>query len=733
MMEFTICEVYANEANVGFDAHDGGHGSSHATKSSNQSGERVATNSNTTTSSRAFHVLQPDYLPVHDGTVLHWQPQQACGFIPPIVNQLRNHNGAVLSMVFTHELGKEGLLFTGSVDRSIKIWDPWGGSEAQLHSRSNHYCVQTISAHAGSVVAVKLMRQQNHALVSCSLDHTIKTWYPSDGRGLLLYPWYVPGQTISYASEAWPMTLVVREGASAALFVGDSSGCISLYTSSSFASSEDGDGDSVDVDAHRRDSGILLSETNSPEVGVAAKYAPFKLKRKHSHFHSLGVLQLQLIADNSLVVSLGFDQKAQVLDAISGALSSTLTNSNQARFTCCAWDARGQFLVLGDALGFVQIYDVFQDKVLRKLRLLPAGSPLLSIDVATIQTGDFLFAGSASCTKQWRISRDVGYTECSGHTEAITALAIIRDDDGNDLGDHQNDGGTSHRFFSASLDNTIRCWDSYDMKASFGFEERTAEVTCMVPSKLHTKIFTDHENGTVKAWGIHTGQFVKTQVETHSAVTCLASGIIRDQEFLLAGDIDGVISIWEVAMDGFTHAATIQAMISKENRRDEVTSLSFSSGKYIPPRQGSGQAFFVAGCNTGQIALWHFSKKTMLSCFQAHSESIGALAMHGWFLFSGSDDTWLRMWNLLNVTGPYELGTLRPPFATSSSGSGSAIVGIDVVPMLGYVVSAFADGTILVWDYGAFESDNDGDGGSCDFDAYGKIVYRSKYVMLRLC
>uniref|UniRef100_K3WYU0 Uncharacterized protein n=1 Tax=Globisporangium ultimum (strain ATCC 200006 / CBS 805.95 / DAOM BR144) TaxID=431595 RepID=K3WYU0_GLOUD len=625
----------------------------------------------------------------HDGTILHWQPQQACGFIPPIVNQLRNHNGAVLAMVFTHELGK-GLLFTGSADRSIKIWDPWGGSEAQLHSRSDHYCVQTISGHAGSVVAVKLMRQQNHALVSCSLDHTIRTWYPSEGRGLLLYPWYVPGQTISYASGAWPTTLVAREGASAALFVGDSSGCISLYTS--------------------------------------AKYPPFRLKRKLSHFHSLGVLQLQLIADNSLVVSLGFDQKAQVLDAISGTLSSTLTNSNQARFTCCAWDARDQFLVLGDALGFIQIYDVFQDKMLRKLRLMPTGSPLLSVDVATIQAGDFLFAGTVNCMKQWRISRDVGYTECNGHTEAITALAIIPDEDDDVLEDQSFDGSTSYRFFSASLDSTIRCWDSYDMKASFGFEERTAEVTCMVPSKLHAKILTGHDNGTVKAWGIHTGQFVKTQVETRSAVTCLASGIIRDQEFLLAGDVDGVISIWEVTMDGFTRVATIQATVSKENRRDEITSLLFNSGRYIPPHQGSAQAFFVVGYNTGQIALWHFNKKVMLSCFQAHGESISALAMHGWFLFSGSDDTWLRMWNVFNVTNPYELGTLRPPFSTSSSGSGSAIVGIDVVPMLGYVVSAFADGTILVWDYGAFESDSDGgDGGSCDFDAYGKIMYRNKH------
>lgn len=111
----------------------------------------------------------------------------------------------------------------------------------------------------------------------------------------------------------------------------------------------------------------------------------------------------------------------------------------------------------------------------------------------------------------------------------------------------------------------------------------------------------------------------------------------------------------------------------------------------------------------------------MLRSFKAHSDSVGTLAMHGWFLFSGSEDTLIRMWNLVTLSETYELGVLRPPFATSSTGTSSPIVSLDVVPMFGFVVSAAADGTMLVWDYGAFE-------GNEDFDAYGKIVYRNKYV-----
>lgn len=97
------------------------------------------------------------------------------------------------------------------------------------------------------------------------------------------------------------------------------------------------------------------------------------------------------------------------------------------------------------------------------------------------------------------------------------------------------------------------------------------------------------------------------------------------------------------------------------------------------------------------------------------------MAVHGCFLFSGSDDTLLRMWNMCNLPETYELGVLRHPTSTSSSGSSSPIVCLDVTPMRGLVLSAAADGTLIVWDYTTCEDES-------AFDAYGKIVFRAKYV-----
>lgn len=74
---------------------------------------------------------------------------------------------------------------------------------------------------------------------------------------------------------------------------------------------------------------------------------------------------------------------------------------------------------------------------------------------------------------------------------------------------------------------------------------------------------------------------------------------MREQEFLLAGDMDGMVTVCEVVFDGLTHIATLSASISRD-KRDEITSILFNSGLYLAPQ---GQEFFVLGYSTGHISV----------------------------------------------------------------------------------------------------------------------------------
>jgi WD40 repeat protein len=592
----------------------------------------------------------------------------------PQTNLLRGHAGAVLALDFAPELGRSGLLFSGSVDRTIKTWDPWSGADSRLHGsrsakegESERACVQTLIGHNASVTSVKVLTHQRNGLVSCSLDRSVRTWFQADGRALLLYPLYVPGQVITLSGESWPTALCVRTGASCSLFVADSTGCISLYVSDSHskaAGSVGGSDQEDDTESWHADSsfvvprGVSGRESEGTGAAAASEASHFKLKRRFTHFHSLGISDLQLVADNCFVVSLGFDEKAQVIDAISGALSSTIANPSGARFTGCCWDSHGHMLLLGDTSGTVYMWSMFDDKIMAKkqVALLALNTPgdtaavgitaLVAIKIMSMASGgSFVFTGFAAGMKQWLINRDVGYADYLGHTQGIVSIVVkdqdeydfltVSTDEDTECFEDVSDGSTSRpsaMFFSASLDNTIRCWDSYERKASFGFEEQTSEITCMASSKKFRKLFTGHDNGVIKAWGAHTGEFVLAALPSKSSVTCLdcklcsdhpyrcfflsfrnkalttrlsdlcllsvlLAGMVRDQEFLVVGDLSGIIWLWEVNYDSLQRVGLLRASVDSK-RVDEVAAILFSEAMYL---SRAGEEFVVAGYASGVI------------------------------------------------------------------------------------------------------------------------------------
>lgn len=58
-------------------------------------------------------------------------------------------------------------------------------------------CVQTLTGHGGSVTAVTVSAG---LIVSCSVDGTVRVWAVSEGRRLLLYPWFACHQVIPFDS-----------------------------------------------------------------------------------------------------------------------------------------------------------------------------------------------------------------------------------------------------------------------------------------------------------------------------------------------------------------------------------------------------------------------------------------------------------------------------------------------------------------------------------------------------
>ena len=65
-------------------------------------------------------------------------------------------------------------------------------------------------------------------------------------------------------------------------------------------------------------------------------------------------------------------------------------------------------------------------------------------------------------------------------------------------------------------------------------------------------------------------------------------------------------------------------------------------------------AFFTAG-NDAVIRAWNIMSQGLQCELKGHKDSVTCLSLDANFLFSGSDDKSIRMWNVTNITDAYEV------------------------------------------------------------------------------
>ena len=66
------------------------------------------------------------------------------------------------------------------------------------------------------------------------------------------------------------------------------------------------------------------------------------------------------------------------------------------------------------------------------------------------------------------------------------------------------------------------------------------------------------------------------------------------------------------------------------------------------------RCFFTAG-NDAVIRAWNIMSQGLQCELKGHKDSVTCLSLDANFLFSGSDDKSIRMWNVTNITDAYEV------------------------------------------------------------------------------
>lgn len=628
---------------------------------STQKSTRRAVRDGVVTASVTLFVPQRSFLFVGltDGKIVCWETDRYV--LERKVNDgrtrtLEGHKGAVKCMIFAESLCK-GVMFTGSADRCIKMWD-------LSDPRGTIPCVHSLYGHGGTVLAVE------HApdlLLSSSTDGFMFVWRDQSPAKLLRFPAYSIRQKLTPDSKAsqsnrgpkelWFLSIAIREGEPLSIFAGDSEGYVHIFK----------------PDVTQTEGGEQLDEV-------------FLLAWK-AKIHELGISRIMTVPMEAFVFTLSFDQKFKTLDSLSGQIIFEESNQCGVVFNSLAWDSVCQDVIVVDHKGNIGFYNLYMESCVVWRNLTKDQL----IQVVYEPNTHRLLLLSPHILRVMDVVRGVKFSELNEHTGPVVAMASRPTPQGGLL-------------YTAAMDNTIRLWDTDAMECINSLREKKHEITAMAYLPRANAIITGHENSDLKMWSVDCQQeallrTVSGQSVHENTISALvvaargaedaaqraAAGLTSDVtdlgvETLIVGSYDRQLSFWKITLtsDGTAMAKFERAFLAHDEIGDEILAVAYAPAS----------ASVFTGGNAGIVRKWAFWGAGKLEAeYEGHEDSVVCFAVDGHFLFSGSADCTVRIWE---TTQGYELKVVRVHQVTVQS--------LLVIPDSGLVASCAFDGRVVFWD-----------------------------------
>jgi WD40 repeat protein len=671
-----------------------------------------------------------------DGNLVVWRSPNERG------NDIREsacagHTGGIHCMLWAEELGSQGMLLTGSADATVRLWS-FGRRDA------SDPCKQIMRGHGGTVLDVAF---SGRYLITASNDRSLRIWAPTPGRQILLFPWFETLQTIRNPDgpETYFSSVDVRVGDTTHIYAGDSGGNLHVLelarrgSSSSPGGGRGGDDTSAGgkVAGSGRQS-RSSSSSNGPSGGDGA--ALFKLNRRwrkgQSPPHSLGITHVKVVPTQNFLITLSYDCTLRVYDAMSCKPFLTEENPHRNRFTGMAWNDAHQELIVVDSGGWMYVWNIYMEKLVKEFQLrhltkrqqvARSGtfSALSSVTMRPVHQ-TFIVAGG-DLVEQWHISRELSFKEHRGHTGPIVSILTINahasgvnpvsscDEEGrgdaptagrSDTGKTHDDGVV---LYSASLDNTIRSWDPYDMACVSTMEETSSEISCMSNIPLAGLLVTGSDDGAVRFWNPSSGSTIMLRAHENT-VSCMCMAHLQRYHYLITAGYDGKVGFWDVTK----RARSVKPRIENIFQAHEGRSIDFGGTSHIVDAEilcivyhevdpDEQKRVFLTGGNDSVIRVWNVFSYQLEGTLEGHGEAVTCMTLDANFLFSGSDDKTIRVWNLVHPHDAYQLSIIE-------SAHTGTVQDIMILEDTGYLVSCGFDGKIRVWDWGNTREGGHGEG-----------------------
>ncbi|KAJ8580601.1 WD40 repeat-like protein [Rhizopogon salebrosus TDB-379] len=263
----------------------------------------------------------------------------------------------------------------------------------------------------------------------------------------------------------------------------------------------------------------------------------------------------------------------------------------------------------------------------------------------------------ATSWKQPTVERPVGSLtpECiiEGHSECIWSLGCV-----------------GSNVMSASGDGSISQWRRDGGPAGEPWRTNRSAVGSLAVSPDQTMVVSGSENGRLRLWNMKEGSMVGCPWRGHSApVTCLDWS--PDAREIASGSQDGTIRRW-----------------NPDTRREIAPPIKTSHDQVYAVKYSPRGDEFASGGEDDIIRVWSNDSKLLIE-IKGHDGSVNLLcwSKDGAYIFSGSDDMTIRIWE--SIEGQ-ELFALR--------GHTNSVRSVCLTSDERHLVSASTDYSVRIWD-----------------------------------